>query len=393
VIIWAIVAVGIALLATTGGLTNLATSIAIPQRVDFVPENNAALIAGAWRSALFVGSALVILFLASRQKLPPLQTAIGLGIVVLLDVWSIERKYWRFMPPASQSFAANDITRYLNNLPQPARVIAAPLTRPEAKRDPFLGSGPFYGGDGLMVHKIRTALGYHGNQLDRYDILAGRDNDYQQIANPNFWALSNSQYFLTNVDSLPLPGTTRVLGPVSSPVGTPLYLFKLAGANPFAWVTPVIVKGDDEAVGATVLDPRFDVRRAGLFSPDAEVAAKQVTALPEALDIQTSASGYKPGHFVIELSTPAPQGAALIVSENFYPGWSANADGKPVRVWRADMSLMGIELPAGARRLEFNFASAPYQRGKLITLVALILSLGAWAAGAVLSRSRGGTVS
>jgi uncharacterized membrane protein YfhO len=57
------------------------------------------------------------------------------------------------------------------------------------------------------------------------------------------------------------------------------------------------------------------------------------------------------------------------------------------------MSFMGIELPTGARRLEFNFASKPYETGKLITLIALLLSLGAWVAGAALSRRRGGATS
>jgi hypothetical protein len=242
-----------------------------------------------------------------------------------------------------------------------------------------------------MVHRIRDALGYHGNQLDRYDILAGRSENYRNIGNPNFWALANTQFFLTNVDSLGLEGASRVLGPVASPIGTPLYLHRLPGANPFAWVVPAIVKADDEATTATVLDPRFDVRRAAIFAPDAEVADKQLTALPEPLSIETTTSGYKPGHFAIDLSAPAPAGSALIVSENFYPGWSATADGNPVRVWRANMSLMGVELPTGARKLEFNFASQPYETGKLITLAALVLSLGAWAAGVVMARRRGGT--
>ena len=382
---WGIAAGGIALLATAGGLTNLAVSIAGSDSVDFVIANSGALTAGAWRSALFVALALVVLFLASRQRLTALQTALSLGAVVLLDLWSIERKYWMFSPPASEIYAPNDITRYLSAVPQPARVIAMPLTAPAAGRDTYIGPST----DGLMIHDIRTALGYHGNQLDRYDILAGRP-DYQQIGNPNFWAVANVQFFLTNVDSLPLPGATRVMGPVPSPVGTPLYLYRLPGANPFSWVAPIIAKGDDEAVTNTLLDPRFDVRRAALFPPEAQVAAQQVTTLPEPLAIETTASGYKPGHFVIDLSAPAPPGAALIVSENYYPGWSATVDGKPVPVWRADMSLMGVELPTGARRLEFSFASAPYETGKLLTLLALVLSLGAWLAGAVLSRRGGG---
>ena len=384
---WGIAATAIALIASAGGLTSIAASIAPAEKADAVAAANGALVAGAWRSALFVFFALVVLFLAWRQRLTAQQAAISLGFVLLLDLWSIERKYWMFMPPASETFAANDITRYLKTQPQPTRVIALALTQTPAGRDPYID-----GTDGLMAHNIRDALGYHGNQIDRYDILAARPR-YDQIANPNFWSVANVDFFLTNVDSLPLAGATKVMGPVTSPVGTPLYLHRLAGTHPFSWVAPVIVKADDEATTNTLLDPRFDVRRAALFAPDAQVKAQQVTALPEPLAIETNTSGYKPGHFVIDLTAPAPAGSALIVSENYYPGWSATADGKPVPVWRADMSLMGIELPTGAQRLEFNFASKPYETGKLITLMALLLSLGAWIAGAALSRRRGGAAS
>jgi hypothetical protein len=387
---WGVAALAIALLATTGGLTSMATSLAIPQRVDSVQQNSVAVIAGAWRSALFVGLALGILFLASRRTLTPLHTAISLGAVILLDLWSIERQYWMFMPRASVTFAANDITRYLGALQQPARVAAAPLSEMPVYRDTYLGSD-IRGSDGLMVHDVRIPLGYHGNQLERYDVLAGRDAGYRQVVNPNFWSLANVQFILSNIDSLAVDGATRIMGPVASPTGTPLYLHRLPGNNPFAWVAPVIVKADDDAVNNTILDPRFDVRRAALFAPDAQVTGQQIATLPEPLAIQATTSGYRPGHFVIELDAPAPPGSALIVSENYYPGWSATVDGNATRVWRADMSLMGVELPAGARRLEFTFVSQPYETGKLLTLLALVLSLGAWAAGAVLSLRRGGT--
>ncbi|HEV8362583.1 MAG TPA: hypothetical protein VGQ52_03615 [Gemmatimonadaceae bacterium] len=391
---WAVAAIAIAVLASAGGLTSVAQSIAPAQMADYVASNNGAVVAGAWRSAICVFLALAALYLAQRQRIAPLHAAIALAAVVLVDLWSIERKYWMFMPPAKQSYAANDITRYLNQQPQPVRVLTGALGTPHSPRDPYVGTN-ILGGDGLMAHGVRATLGYHGNQLDRYDILAGRESGYQQIANPNFWALSNSQFFLTNIDSLPrlLPGTTPIMGPVQSPVGTSLYLYKLSGSNPFAWVAPAIVKADDEATTNTLLDPRFNVRQVAIFANDADVKAQQVTALPDPLTIETSTSGYKPGHFIIELSAPAPAGSALIVSENYYPGWSATVDSKDIPVWRADMSLMGVELPTGARRLEFSFTSKPYETGKLITLIALLLSVGAWVAGAAMSRKRGGATS
>jgi uncharacterized membrane protein YfhO len=89
---------------------------------------------------------------------------------------------------------------------------------------------------------------------------------------------------------------------------------------------------------------------------------------------------------VVELDTPAPAGSALMVSENYYPGWTATVDGKPGAVHRADLSLMGVPLPAGATRVELSFASASFERGKLITLVAIGFAFLAIGAGVVLQR-------
>ena len=89
---------------------------------------------------------------------------------------------------------------------------------------------------------------------------------------------------------------------------------------------------------------------------------------------------------MIELDAPAPAGSALMVSENYYPGWNATIDGKPAAVHRANLSLMGVPLPAGARKIELTFTSASFERGKLITLAAIGLSLLAIGAGALVQR-------
>ena len=77
-----------------------------------------------------------------------------------------------------------------------------------------------------------------------------------------------------------------------------------------------------------------------------------------------------------------------MVSENFYPGWTATVDGKPATAARAMYSLIGVPLPAGARSVELRFTSASYKKGKLITLLALGLSVLLFAGGVVTTRRR-----
>ena len=59
---------------------------------------------------------------------------------------------------------------------------------------------------------------------------------------------------------------------------------------------------------------------------------------------------------------------------------SAAVDRKAARIGRADYTMIGVELPVGARSVELNFTSPTYERGKTITWIAIafgILMLGA----------------
>jgi uncharacterized membrane protein YfhO len=110
--------------------------------------------------------------------------------------------------------------------------------------------------------------------------------------------------------------------------------------------------------------------------------------LPERLSLTTSTSDYGPGKATIALSAPAPAGSALVVSENYFPGWRAMIDGKDAPVYRADYNLIGVPLPAGAQRVELSFHDAAVGTGKAITLAALAAAVVGLALGLVTDRRR-----
>ena len=51
-------------------------------------------------------------------------------------------------------------------------------------------------------------------------------------------------------------------------------------------------------------------------------------------------------------------------------------------------NLTGVVLPAGAHSIQLRFDDAAYERGKFITVVALVISLGLWGVGFVADRRR-----
>jgi hypothetical protein len=311
-----------------------------------------------------------------------------------LDLWSVARLYWRFSAPAEELYTTDAGIEYLKRQAQPARVVGLAL-QPFAgeMRDPYMGGGGDGRGTGFMVHRIRSVVGYHGNELGRYRELSGWNVDWpSRIANPNLRRLTNLRYLYVNAAQAPLPGMKLVAGPATNAAGNVIYLYEFDEENPAAWIAPAAIKAPDENVLATVLDPRFDVRRAALFDTSAvvPVQATPPATLPPLSDVKVSATRYEPGRISLALDRPAPAGSTLIVSENYYPGWGAIVDGKAAPIGRAQYMLIGVGLPAGARSVELSFRSPAYERGKAITLTALAIAAVMLAAGLIVGlRHRG----
>ena len=389
---WLAAAVAITLLAVAGGLTGIGATIVsgsgFPQfgpvtaMAERVEANADAVRSGAFRALFFAALACGALLLLLRRTIAPRVAGWLLVALCAIDLWSIERLYWQFNEPAWKIYSTDATTEYLKRLTQPARTIAIGFPNlPMSPSDPFLKY------DALMGHRVRiSAVGYHGNELGRYQQLNGEERGYDQIGNPSFWALTNTDYILVNTDTLPIAGATRVIGPVMNAAGTNVTLFKLPGEHPFAWVAPVITKYGDNAVIEAARATNFPVRSIAIFDTTSKVPAETVSKLPEPLAITTHVTAYEAGHIALTLSAPAPKGSALVVSENFYPGWKVKVDGKPATAERADLVLIGVALPEGAKQVELTFDSDVYQRGKSITVVALLIALLAMGGGAVLDR-------
>jgi uncharacterized membrane protein YfhO len=82
----------------------------------------------------------------------------------------------------------------------------------------------------------------------------------------------------------------------------------------------------------------------------------------------------------VTLSGSAAAPTYLVVGENWYPDWHATVDGKAVPVHRADYALLSVVVPPGAREVRLWFASTAYPRGKMVTALALLVTLALLAA-------------
>jgi hypothetical protein len=377
---WGIFAILVGLFAAVGGLTSIATSMAPDQLADRAIANAGAVLAGAWRSALFVLVTVGLLFAFDKGRLGAKALAWFLTAFIIVDSWSIIHNYWIFSEPASSVYRSDALIEYLKKDPEPGRVLTLPPESGEY-RDPNLT------GDGLMVHDVRTVLGYHGNELGRYDELSGKVQNYRPIFSPLFWRITNTRYVMT--DNPGIAQLEKVAGPATDAVGNTVYLYKTPGENPYAWVTTAKIRAADLPAVQTLMDQRFDPRTVAIFDSAASITpTPNLSAVPAPLPIKVSTVSYAPGKVSLKLDKPAPAGAALVVSENYFPGWHATAGGQSLNVGRADFVLTGVELKEGVSSVELSFHSAAYDKGKTITLIALALGILLLIGGVVADRRR-----
>jgi hypothetical protein len=400
-IAWTGIAVLLAVIGVSGGFTNIAHVIAASfppelQADDRIAANASSVLFGTLRSTLVVIIAAALCWAIATDRIRSGVAAISLAVLVALDLWSIERLYWIFSPPASVLYASDPAIDFVRSTKEPGRVIALELAAPAQPGDPA------FHGDALMSHDVRTLLGYHGNELGRFEQLMSKpapDAVYplEPQLNPAIWRHENAQYLYTTLPDSLIPALqsqvhiqgsiTKLVGPVRDAAGSMVYLYKLPGDNPAAWLATAMVKASDDQALATVRDARFDPTRAAIVDPDASaVQAVQVQSMPDAPTQRASVGRYEPGAIDVTFDHPTVAGQALLVAENFYPGWRATVDGKPAVVARMDYNLIGVVMPTGGRTASLRFVDAAYERGKVVTILALLVAALGLVAGVVVDR-------
>jgi hypothetical protein len=403
---WAIAAAAFAVFLSIGGYS-LLVSIAMgfigksyPQEYItqlFQPradENATAAIFGGWRSFVFVALTAGVIWAWLNNRIALKAAAWGLVVLILADLWTIQRQYWQYMGPASEIFASDpaiDSIKVDVGRTGPGRTMLLGDSRSPGL-DPL---DPYFRKQALMNHLVRTVEGEQGNELDIYRKMMAFDSGRVSL-NPAFWRHENVRYLYTTLDEqslaqaasqMGLPPFTRLAGPVRNANGSMVYAFRMAAANPYAWVASTAVNAEPQQVLPTVLDPRYDPRVAAIVDTGAAIQGGAVTALTPSANGATVKS-YEPGRVSIDLSAPAVAGSVLVLSENYYPGWSATASSAALTLTRVNYNLIGISLPAGVQHVEVSFADPGYATGKTISLAAVVVATVLLIVGLVADRRR-----
>ncbi|HEY7479103.1 MAG TPA: hypothetical protein VH680_01190 [Gemmatimonadales bacterium] len=357
---------GLGLLGLIGVLESLASLLAAPEQVPRLAANAPELRSGALRLLLMVALGGAATWAVWTGKLRGYAAAGALGATVLVDLWSVDRQFFEFRPPASQVFADDPITAKLRSEPKPYRVLDAGV----------------YQGSVLMAYEIQNVLGYHGVELRYYDELLGGKNEWRNLANPNLHDLLAVHYLILP-DSQAVSGFQPISGQTATQAGSTGILYRRDRAAPYVRVIPSAAKLPEDQIVPTVIDQRFPVNGVVLFPDTASVSPAPIRGgAPDTTALRARLTEWKPGSMRIALEGTDTRPRYLLVSETWYKDWQARVDGKPAAVLRGNHALITVEIPPGARQVALDFDSPEYARGKLISLLALvaIAALCGWAA-------------
>ncbi len=354
----------IALLGVIGVLGSVGTLFTSEQQAARLAANAPELRIGALRLLVFSALAGAAFSAVATGKLRGLAAAAALAAVVVADLWSVDRRFFDYKPPASELFADDPITTRLKQEPKPYRVLDAGV----------------YQGSVLMAHSVQTVLGYHGNEVRFYDDLLGGKNVWRNIGNPNLHDLLATRFLLLP-DTQPVPGFHRIMEPTPTAHGSVGVLYERDTAPPYVRVLPSAAKLPEDQLVPTVIDPRFPVNGVVVFPESASVTPAPIRAGgPDTASVRAKLTEWRPGSMRVALTGSDPATRDLLGSETWYKAWHAVVDGRPAPVLRGDHALITVALPPGAREVTLDFDSPEYARGKLISLVAFlaIAGLGCW---------------
>jgi hypothetical protein len=375
----------VVLLAALGAVGGFARFLALDvQGAGGRPVAAADAAQGAIRlGAVLSGVALVVLAALAaalkREIIPVLAFAVVTPLVIGADLWLNAKPFWTFTPIEQELLSDDAIIEHLRSTAGPYRVLQIPRAE-------------VYPGNTLMAHGVPQVLGYHGNELHRFDELLGGKNEWRNVGSRNLWDLYAVRFVVVPaglVVEQGIPGFDRVLRDVAIGSGRSADLYERSDGVRWARLVPAALKLSDAEAIPALANPRSDLDpdRLVLIDPESSHEPVPVSAMPEPFDVDVVVEAWEPGAMRLRISPEAPEDGYLVVGENWYPDWSATVDGVEAQVVRGNVSIITVPVSAGAEQVTLDFRSSAYTRGRFITWLSLIV-LVAVLIGPPLTRSR-----
>ena len=160
------------------------------------------------------------------------------------------------------------------------------------------------------------------------------------------------------------------VSPMSPLLSTKLVLFENQDVLPRAFVAHGIVRAEDEeAALAAITAPGFDPRTTVVLEGGPPTGAD----LPAGTMEPARLLRYEPSTVSVEATAARP--GYLVLTDTFFPGWTATVDDAPVPILRANYLFRAVAVPAGRHTVTFAYAPRSFALGIGITIASLVIMI------------------
>jgi len=358
-------------LAATGGLSLVLAMVAgafgfkgaidvqLPEWLvnPLMADRQAMLQADAIRSFIFILLASAAIFAALKNKINFSVAAILLVVLVLIDMWTIDKRYLD-----ESKFSRNGKRAHFMQ----TEADKAVLKDQDLSYRVLNLINPWNDARTSYYHK--SVGGYHGAKMRRYQDLVdkGLSNEHQQV----IAGLQTNGSLPGGINVINMLNTKYFLAGSSAQAVIPNYE---AYGNAWAVQSLQLVNNPDEELEATI---KLDTRSSAVV----DIAKfPQIKAGYTGQGLVTL-TNYQANE--LKYTTTLTEDGLIVFSEIYYPdGWQATIDGNSVDILRANYILRALEVPAGEHEIVFSFKPKIYSYGNTVTtistIVLILLVLGA----------------
>ena len=302
--------------------------------------------ADAWRSFFIVAVIFVFAFAFLKKKVSASTLIIAIGVVTLVDLWTVDKRYLNNDTFVEKSMFNNPVEeREVDQLIK--------LDKDPSYRVLDLTTNPFSDAKASYFHK--SLGGYHAAKLMRFQEIL--EHQFNGAINEDVLDMFNVRYLITkdpqnNVDRIQRRST--------------------AAGN--AWFVDKVtfVKDNEQEMQAI---NSFDASKEAFVHEEFKNKIDD-KRLSFANNASIKLTSYHPDRMEYEYS--APNDVFAVFSEVYYDkGWKAYVDGEELPILRADYILRALQLPGGNHKVVFVFDPPTMKISSTVSLIgSIVLVLG-----------------
>jgi hypothetical protein len=325
-----------------------------------ITDRKGLLRSDALRSLVFIllSSGVILGFIF--DKLRKEYAIIIIALLVVLDLWTVDKRYL----DADHFERQSTIQKLFTPTVADAFILKDPLqNRVLNLQSPFSDNSPT-----AYFHK--SIGGYHGAKMERYQELI------DSCIYPELEVFGGAAKKAQSVEELQM-ALNNTPAPALNMLNTKYIIFNpsyppLINPNALgnAWFVekPVLVENANKEISLI-----------NFFNPSKEAVIgnafkDQITKIsfPVQENEKVELVSYQPDELIYKYS--AREEKLVVFSEIYYPaGWKCYIDGKESRYFRTDWVLRGMVVPSGDHEIKFAFKPASYYIGNKISLSSSVL--------------------